>query len=534
MIAGLSWMKGVVPENLTARELRPDGVRRDAWLFSGVAFVVFLLAIVPIAAFPTALSPIWLTALSMHALLALGLALWLAEHLCALVWSPRHAPMFDQAWPVARIAVVMTVCDDAAAQPLNHFLNLQRFGYDLFLLDDSSRPLSIPADRQGACQVLRRGTRAGAKGGNLNFWLDRHGAGYDFVCILDADSVMPPEALSDLGRAAAHPVNRDVAVFQTKLKEDPGHLPTLQARLTGIAVRSRAIIVERVHTRLALLLSEGHNQLVRLYALRKVGGFNVTLCNEDTVLELELYAAGWRSALVDTWSYDREPATFAAYARRSLRWSRQTAEMFRLPWTGVPLRLKLLVCRWLFGWLLPSSALALLVLALWSGPVDLVATATLCGAAWTFLPGLQILGVAFWSGTLVVGSVVAIEFLVFRRTGGAFGSYLLGLIYRSGTNLCMALPIAVHIGMSLVGGRVVFVPTNSRGSEAKKGLSALLLTLWIAGGASFALLGLGAWLHPGSLVIGLNGLWTLLYLASPSLFLISWLREKRRGAGGLM
>src|SRR5437868_9948271 len=113
------------------------------------------------------------------------------------------------------------------------------------------------------------------------------------------------------------------------------------AKILATGARPRMRVMERVHGPLGLLLSFGHNQLIRLQPVREFGGFEETLTNEDTVLSLRLAAAGQRAALVDVWTTDTEPATVSAYIRRTLRWARQTVELVHYPWAGVPLRLKI-------------------------------------------------------------------------------------------------------------------------------------------------------------------------------------------------
>jgi hypothetical protein len=256
--------------------------------------------------------------------------------------------------------------------------------------------------------------------------------------------------------------------------------------------------------------------------LRTAGGFSERFSNEDTALSLDLAGLGWRVATVDTWSYDREPRDYSGYARRSVRWSGQTAALMGAPWHRVPLPLKLMLCRWLLGCVTPQIALVLLGLSLWLGPTEWRSTAQLIQHAWSLDPGLRGLGLVLWVGALATCWSIVLELLVFRRSGGVLALFLLSLMHRYAVGLCLSIPIALTVARALSGTRSVFVPTNSRAVEARRGARALLAASCVGGGAVALFLGVGAWRHPGSLAVGLTALWTLLFLLSPSILLATW------------
>ena len=256
---------------------------------------------------------------------------------------------------------------------------------------------------------VRRLSRCGAKAGNLNHWLATHGHRYRYLTVLDADSVMPLATLDHLVRIAASPECARVAVFQTKIEAVTAGA-TLFARLQGIGARPRARVLERVHARLGCLLSFGHNQLIRIEALTAVNGFDENLTCEDTVLSLELASRGWRTELADAWSYDSDPVDVAACNRRTVRWARQTVEMFRRPWYDAPLCLKLLLCRHLLSYLLPPVAILLLGLSLWTGPASLAQAMDFLAASLRLEPGFRVYGIA------LLPSVALFLLLVTLRT----------------------------------------------------------------------------------------------------------------------
>ena len=317
-------------------------------LFCGLAAVL----VAPLAFWPPPLAVGPVIAHWSYACLSVGLAAELTETLLALVWPRVALPAANGAPPRHTTAIVMTVCDDWTGRCFSALEPLADAGYAVFVLDDSTQPATLPPGLIGKIEVLRRESRRGAKGGNLNHWLRRCGPQFVYAIVLDADSIIPVETVDALLATAEHPANGDVAIVQSKIDVEV-EAPSTFARAVGAAARPRARILERVHARLGVLLSSGHNELLRLAPVFSIGGFDERLTNEDTVLSLHLAARGWRTVLADVWSYNAEPDTTAAYNRRTVRWARQTLELFQHDWYEVPLRLKLLLCRHLMMFVLP-------------------------------------------------------------------------------------------------------------------------------------------------------------------------------------
>ena len=504
----------------------------DHWIAGSLVSGLCLIGVLPVSLIPYQLTPSSILALAMYGLLTLGLAFWLSDHILALFWSPSLVPLSAHGIGSDRIAVVMTVCDDARPEPLARFLELGKLGYDLYLLDDSDMPTTLPNTHRHGCRVVRRSSRKGAKGGNLNHWLRSHGNQYDFLCILDSDSNMPAETLHDLCRAASHEDNQDVAVFQSKLAEDPNHQATLQARLTAMGAYARMTISERVHARLGYFMSKGHNQLVRLCALRAIGGFSERFGAEDTALSLSLSSWGWRTVLVNSWSFDREPASFIAYSRRTVRWARQIVELFFDPWHAAPLFQKVLLARALLGYLAPFMGMALLMMSLWLGPSDFAYVARAMAAVWQMSPGHEALGRALWVGTTFSCLSIFLPFLIFRRSSEAASIRCFSLHWAHGCamNVVLAIPLAVYMLTSALGKPVSFVPTNSQKGNLAPGFLLFVALMLIGGAVSVTALVLGARFHPGSLAMGLTGIWTALILSSMPLFLWVCIQSRREAS----
>jgi cellulose synthase/poly-beta-1,6-N-acetylglucosamine synthase-like glycosyltransferase len=307
----------------------------------------------------------------------------------------------------------MTVCDDSNEKCLTSLHNLADAGYDVYILDDSASALITTEELNGRVQHIRRGARTGAKAGNLNNWLTTYGDLYEYLLLLDADSMISVEAADGLLLTAEHPDNSDAAMFQAKIEAaDDG---SLFAKTLSAGARPRMRVMERVHGPLGLMLSFRHNQLLRVRQVIAVGGFDESLTNEDTVISLDLAAAGQRVVLVDIWSTDTEPETVSAYIRRTLRWARQTVELFHRPWHAAPLRLKLLLCRHLLAYLLPIVGISLFGLSLWTGDVTSEHALSFWSASLTIKPGYELYGLTMWS-VLGVSALSGVLRIVLARS----------------------------------------------------------------------------------------------------------------------
>ncbi len=486
--------------------------RRRRAIAGGLIVGLYGLLTIPMALWPT-LGHHWehVLFLALYCAMALALALEGAELILALAWTPCRLPLAASASDATQTAVLMTVCDDWDANAVAALGPLAEAGHDVFILDDSSH--SSTASRAIPCgiTVVRRPVRRGAKGGNLNHWLVASGNRYQNAIILDSDSIVPPKAAATMMRAAAHPANRAVAVFQAKTAARVGAGTTMFARLQGLGARPRARVFERVHAHLDILMSFGHNQLLRLAPIRALGGFDEVLTSEDTVLSLRLAELGYRTALVDTWTFESEPDTLGRSIARTTRWARQTVELFSRRWHRVPLRLKLLLCRHLLSYALPLVGLLLLLGSLWAAPASAGATLGFLRATVLWTAGYEIYALALGLVTGVFLAIVVMRTRLARVEGVGWRQWLMGMLLGTGPHVALLLPLAAALLASAAGRRVRFRPTNSaphghwsQGWLLTAGTAALTILVWI-----------GVVMHPGALFIGLNLIWIGLFTLAP-------------------
>lgn len=488
----------------------------------------YTLLTVPWVFWPSGGTACGLLVFALYSLLALGLAADFAEAVLALRWPRRTLPRLASGAPKSSAAVVMTVCDDSSPEHLSRLRPLSAAGYDLFLLDDSAVRATLPRDLVDQVTHVRRGGRAGAKAGNLNHWLTRHGRRYEYAVLLDADSTMTAESVEALLLTAEHPSNDDVAIFQAKV--EPSGRESLFAWLLSAGARPRARVLERVHGPLGLLLSFGHNQLLRLAPIRAAGGFDESLASEDTSLSLQLAAAGWRTELVDVWTCDTDPETIAAYVRRTIRWARQTVELFRRPWHGVPLRLKLLLCRHLLSYTLPIVGALLLGISLWTGPETPDRAWSFLTASLSLAAGYEVYGLALWPAFIAFALLNVFRAALARLEGVPWRLLLLSSVLGSAPAAVLLLPLAGSLLASACGFRVRFVPTNSRYARGRDAGLRRRLLLGLATCLLLSALTAGALHRPGSLLVGFNIIWLAQLLLSPLSLLVLSLANRRADA----
>lgn len=488
--------------------------------------VLYSVLTVPWIFWPFENSFLALTMFALYLLLAIGLACDTTEVILAFCWRSHTVPRRDGNAPREKVATVMTICNDASHRCLIALRALADAGYVVYLLDDSETPAQIPKKLIGSIKVVRRPTRRGWKAGNLNYWLKEHGNEYEYVLILDSDSLISVNAVDGLLLTAEHPTNANVAIFQAKTHSHFLH-SSLFSRILATGARPRMRIIERVHAPLNLMLSFGHNLLLRLESLHAIGGFDETLSCEDTTLSLNLAATGWRVELVDVWSYDTDPPSPTAYVRRTIRWARQTVEIFHRPWYEVPLRLKLLLCRHLLAYLLPFVGTALLALSLWNGPASTAETLRFLSRSLAVRKGYSVYATALWPAIAVFFLFILLRISLALREGVSLRRLFLSVFWGSTPYFILIGPLAVGMFISAIGYRVQFTPTNSRrGTESDKKIKIKIFQTCSAG-MLLGFLIFSVLRRPGSLLVGFNILWIIYFVASPvNLLLMSMMNRK--------
>jgi membrane glycosyltransferase len=312
-----------------------------------------------VAAFVTSLTA-WTPAAMIALPLVTVTAIWIsggaATALLGLVLPDTHSRRLPAQWrPTTRTALLITVCNEDPRPLAAHLAalrdSLARIGLgetvQIFVLSDTSGRENIAreeaalltAQAAGVLTYRRRAENTGRKPGNIGDWVDSHGAHFDHMLVLDADS-----------RVSAHRVARMIR----RMEQEPD-LGLLQAGIGILRGRTRFGRHQRVASR---LLSRGfgrglaawsgrsgnywgHNAIMRVAAFRNArslphlsgaapwGGM---ILSHDFVEAAWIRRAGWAVALDPDigGSAEEAPQTIDAFHARDRRWCQGNLQHLRL------------------------------------------------------------------------------------------------------------------------------------------------------------------------------------------------------------
>ncbi len=210
--------------------------------------------------------------------------------------------------------------------------------FDLFVLSDTTKP-EIRASEETICAELRetrpniyyrhRPHNIERKSGNIADFCRNWGAGYAYMIVLDADSMMSGKTMVDLVQLMDH--NHRAAVIQ--VPPLLVGLDSLFARLQQFAASVYGPLQAAGFAALYCASSNywGHNAIVRVRpfmeycGLPKLRGrppFGGEILSHDFVEAALLRKAGWDLHLAPDLggSYERSPPTIMDYLKRDRRW----------------------------------------------------------------------------------------------------------------------------------------------------------------------------------------------------------------------
>jgi membrane glycosyltransferase len=220
--------------------------------------------------------------------------------------------------------------------------------FDFFVLSDSKAE-NEAAEREAADRLAARGplpvhyrrrlVNEGRKPGNIGEWVRAHGGGYDYMMILDADSLMSGAAIMRL--AAAMDRHAGVGLLQTVPTVIGGE--TLFARWQQFGARFYGPIFSAglLWWSGAEASFWGHNAIVRVRAFAESCGlpmlrgrepFGGHIMSHDMVEAALLRRHGWACHMVamQDGSYEEYPPTFVEHAARDRRWCQGNLQHIRL------------------------------------------------------------------------------------------------------------------------------------------------------------------------------------------------------------
>ncbi|MBQ1105673.1 glycosyltransferase family 2 protein [Streptomyces sp. 404i] len=224
---------------------------------------------------------------------------------------------------------------------------------DVWLLDEGDDPgARMLCAELGVHHFTRRGVpewnrdkgvhKAKTKHGNYNAWVALHGGDYDFFASVDTDHVPMPNFLE---RMMGYFRDPDVAFVV-----GPQVYGNYDSAVTKAAESQQFLfhaLIQRAGNRYGAPMFVGTNNVVRIAALRQVGGLYDSI-TEDMATGFEIHRRRnprtgryWRSVYTpDVLAVGEGPASWTDFFTQQLRWSRGTYEtlfkqygkaLFRVP-----------------------------------------------------------------------------------------------------------------------------------------------------------------------------------------------------------
>jgi membrane glycosyltransferase len=290
-----------------------------------------------------------------------------------------------------RTAVLMPVYNEDAGQVMSAVQamaeDLRRLGaaarFDFHVLSDTRDDAIAEAEAVGLLHLrLRLGDGTGVyyrrrvrntdrKAGNLAEWVQRFGAGYDYMLVLDADSLMSAEAM--VGLAAGMDADDRLGLLQTAPSIVGAETPF--ARLQQFACRLYGPLFARGQEWWSGAEGNywGHNAIIRVKAFAESAGlphlagrkpFGGHILSHDFVEAALLRRRGWavRMCTALEGSYEETPPTLLDMATRDRRWCQGNLQHIRvLCAAGLHWVSRLHIARGVLSYLTPALWLMLLV-----------------------------------------------------------------------------------------------------------------------------------------------------------------------------
>jgi len=289
-------------------------------------------------------------------------AFWLAWGGCIALFGilfPPEARPRASSCPEGRTAILMPIYNEATGpvfarlEAIMRSVNRLRAGdrLDFYVLSDTTRDTIATCEEDAYRQLLerlgaggrlfyrRREKNIGRKAGNIADFLKTSGGAYDYMLVLDADSLMEGDTILEMVRRME--ADPRLGLLQS-LPQIMG-LNTLFGRLLQFATglygpyfaRGLASLQGREGT------FWGHNALIRTRAFAASCGmapltgtppFGGHILSHDTVEAALLARDGWTVRLDPdlTGSFEEAPANMVDYAKRDRRWCQGNLQHSRI------------------------------------------------------------------------------------------------------------------------------------------------------------------------------------------------------------
>jgi len=213
--------------------------------------------------------------------------------------------------------------------------------FDVFVLSDSDWPEVIAAEATRVAELAerwhdrlrvsyrRRDDNAGFKAGNIRDFCERWGSEFDFMLVLDADSLMAPETILTMVRSMQASPN--LGILQTLMVGLPSASAFARPFQFGMRLGMRSYSIGSAWWQADAGPYWGHNALIRtapfianceLPRLPGDGPLGGWVLSHDQVEAALMRRAGYEVRVMPTegGSWEENPTTLPEFVRRDLRW----------------------------------------------------------------------------------------------------------------------------------------------------------------------------------------------------------------------
>ncbi|MFN3616098.1 MAG: glucans biosynthesis glucosyltransferase MdoH, partial [Rubrimonas sp.] len=298
-------------------------------------------------------SPLEIALLVLFALTFGWIAFSAASAVAGLMFGPRAPTMLPEplrAPITTRTAILAPLYNEDPTETAGALAalgkGLARMGladrFDIFLLSDSRDPdalarepaafAALRAELPGGPAVWRRRRSVNTckKAGNIRDFVERWGAAYDFILVLDADSLMDAETVAEMVRRMQ--ANPRLGLLQTNPALIGGQTPW--ARMQEFASSLYGAVIARGMAAWQGFDGNywGHNALIRTKAFAEAAGlpdlpgrapFGGPILSHDFVEAALMRRAGWRVRMDPDLAggFEGSPPSLLASAIRDRRWA---------------------------------------------------------------------------------------------------------------------------------------------------------------------------------------------------------------------
>ncbi|TVP72734.1 MAG: glucans biosynthesis glucosyltransferase MdoH [Rhodobacteraceae bacterium] len=291
---------------------------------------------------------------TLNAIALAGAAVTAVVGLTTIRHAPRRARTTEMPAPGAgTCAVLWLVCGedpDLLTARIRAFLadldaTRQSGACRVFVLSDTTAPDARTRERAALATLgtgityRNRSAPLGRKPGNLRDWLDMHGASFDMMLLLDADSGFSAARLARMRAEMA--ANPQLGIIQAAIRLRPG--VSRFARLQRLSARLCGPVFAHGLARLSGDAGNfwGHNALIRTRAfaqdaaLPELSGrapWGGALLSHDFVEAAFLRRSGWQVQIApdSRGSFEDAPETIATHLRRDRRWAQGNLQHLRV------------------------------------------------------------------------------------------------------------------------------------------------------------------------------------------------------------